>query len=303
MLSEWYRNGLAQAYIIFEESYSSENKRPFVEETKTREDFEKLIENRMAFEQFLDKYKEIPLRNIRLRREKENQTYYDIKYLFPRSSRQRVTEDKDVWKVIGFDEKGSTLCSICGHTGTRKNTVLIFPFERKVLNYFPAFNESQRIRLCRLCQKICFYGFGNIYYNNNYNKAKKKGRVTIFFPDSGDYERTTRLTKLLHQIRLTDIKNNPFSNIRPEGIVAYYPFEFLYSILYTFYRWSGQKDRIILNLLSEIKIELISYLSGKLNIFDTYDSISRLDELFRTFHHFEKNIRELNKERNLLKKS
>ena len=100
MLSEWYRNGLAQAYIIFEESYSSENKRPFVEETKTREDFEKLIENRMAFEQFLDKYKEIPLRNIRLRREKENQTYYDIKYLFPRSSRQRVTEDKDVWKFF-----------------------------------------------------------------------------------------------------------------------------------------------------------------------------------------------------------
>jgi hypothetical protein len=298
MLLDWYNNGLAEAYIIFEKKYSApKGTKNFDRGIGIKKEFEKLQTNGNEFEKFLDKYEEEPFGNVRIKIEKgQRKPYYDLKNLFPRSSKQRIKPDKDFWKVINFTvDLENEKCSICGSEGVKKNTVLLYPFERKIVNYFPSFKEKDRLKLCMLHQKICFYSFGNIFYNMSGEKPDY--RVSIFYPSSEDFEKIATLAKRLQQIRISNIENNFFQNIRPEGISTYYPYEFLYPSMFSFYCWSlgrEKEKREIVNVLSDVKVELVSYLTGKLDIFDTCASITRLDDLFRIFDKFDRNLKVVN---------
>jgi len=298
MLLDWYNNGLAEAYIVFERHYTPKGGKKFTDNANLKKDFEKLLKDRNKFESFLDKYKEEPFGNVRIKIEKgKRKPYYDLKNLFPRSSKQRITPDKDFWEVINFavDFKNE-ICSICGSEGVKKNTVLLYPFERKIVNYFPSFKEKDRLKLCTFHQKVCFFSFGNIFYSMSGKKPDY--RVSIFFPSSEDFEKIAAIAKRLQQIRISTIEKNFFQNIKPEGIVTYYPYEFLYPSLFSLYCWSLGKEkerRDIVNVTSDVKVELVSYLTGKLDIFDTCASITRLDELFRIFDKFNKNLEIVNK--------
>lgn len=295
MLLDWYNNGLAEAYIIFERNYSApKGTRKFSTRISIKKEFEKLQNDKTEFEKFLDKYKEEPFGNVRIKIEKnKRKPYYDFKALFPRSSKQRITPQKDFWKVIDFkDNLKNDKCSICNIKGVKKNTVLLYPFERKIVNYFPSFKEKDRLKLCTLHQKVFFYSFGNIFYN------KSDDRVSIFFPSSEDLEKIASISKYIQQIRISGIEKNYFRNIKPEGFVTYYPYEFLYPSLFSLYCWSLGKEKEsqdIVNVLKDVKVELVSYLTGKLDIFDTCASITRLDELFRIFDKFNKNLEIVNK--------
>lgn len=296
MLSEWYNNGLAEVYILFRETKEDPI---YLEPDEIKKEFEKLTKDREKFEQFLDENKDVPLSNIKIQTERNGKTFDDIKRLFSlSSSTRRIITNKGIWEGIGFRIANKTkTCSICGSPGTKLNTALLFPFDRKLLNYYCGLDEgANRLRLCSLCQKICFYSFGNIFY------SKSNDRVTIFFPNSDDYEKIARLSTRLKQIRIQNIdKAWPFCNIRPEGIRVYYPSEFLLSILFTLYRWSKEKnDKEILNILEDVNIELISYNAGRgLSIYDSYDTITKLDDIFRVFAQFEEKINSLNKSRKL----
>jgi len=222
------------------------------------------------------------LANIKVRKEQDGEFFYDIKELFPRSSKHRIGKDKkNIWEVIKFGiEKKKASCFICDRQGTKENTVLFYPFERKVLNYFPWFNKSQRLNLCPLHQRVLFYSFGNIYY------ARSDDRVIIFFPSGVDYERIAEFSTFLKELafeRISAPEENHFANIRPERVSAYFPFEFLLPLLLEVFDLMERKQKDPVEILSEIRIELVSYLKGGLNIFDHYESISRIDELFRAF--------------------
>jgi hypothetical protein len=281
-------------HIVFEKNYSAKGSKKFIGRINFKKEFEKLQSDRNEFEKFLDKYKEEPFSNVRIRIEKnKRKPYYDFKNLFPRSSKQRITLQKDFWKVIDFkSDLKNEGCSICGSNGVKKNTVLLYPFERKILNYFPSFKEKDRLKLCTVHQKVCFYSFGNIFYN------KSDDRVSIFFPSSEDFEKISNLSKFLNEIKISKIESekNFYRNIELKH--TYYPYEFLYPSLFTLYCWSlgREKDKQeIVNVLTDVKVELVSYLTGKLDIFDTCASITRLDELFRIFDKFNKNLEKVNK--------
>ncbi len=122
--------------------------------------------------------------------------------------------------------------------------------------------------------------------------------MSIFFPSSEDFEKVANLSKWLQEIRISYIEQDFFRNIKPTGVVTYYPYEFLYPSLFALYHWSlgrNKEKRKIMNVLTDVKIELISYHTGRLNIFDTYETITRIDDLFRIFGQFEKNIEMINK--------
>ena len=291
MLLDWYNNGLAEAYILFEKNYSApKGTKKFSRSISIKKEFEKLQSDRNEFEKFLDKYKEKPLENIKI---KKKNGKYDIKGLFPATKKQKK-DSKDIWDKIGYgtiDIKNEK-CSLCNNTGVKLNTQRFFPFERKIVNYFPSFREKERLKLCTLHQKIYFYSFGNIFYN------KSNDRMSIFYPSTEDFEKIANLSKRIQQIRISNIEKDYFRNIKPEGIITYYPYEFLYPSLFSLYCWSlGKKrgKRDLINILTDIKIELISYLTGGLNIFDTSASISRIDDLFRIFEKFDTNLVGVNK--------
>jgi len=297
MLSEWYNNGLAEAYILFRQTQPES-----LEVEEVKDEFEKLIKNGEKFEQFLDENKDVPLNNIKIQTERDGKTFDNVKWLFSlSSSTRRIIAKRGIWEGIGFRVVNKTKnCSICGSSGTKLNTALLFPFDRKVLNYYCGLDEgANRLRLCSLCQRICFYSFGNIFY------SKSNDRVTIFFPNSDNYEKIAKLSTRLKQIRIQSIEKVwPFCNIRPEGIAAYYPSEFLLSILFALYRWSNEKeDKEILNVLEEVNIELVSYAAGRgLAIYDSYETLTKLDDIFRIFTQFEEKIILLKKSQELKEK-
>ena len=65
MLSEWYNNGLAEAYILFRQTQPES-----LEVEEVKDEFEKLIKDREKFEQFLDENKDVPLSNIKIQTER-----------------------------------------------------------------------------------------------------------------------------------------------------------------------------------------------------------------------------------------
>lgn len=290
MLLDWYNNGLAEAYIIFEKYYTVRKGSKKFAGVNLKKEFQKILSNKCELEKFLDKYKQEPLNNIKI---KKKDGSYDIKGLFPATKKQKK-DSKNIWDKIGYgtiDIKNEK-CSLCNNVGVKLNTQRFFPFERKIVNYFPSFKEKDRLKLCTFHQKVYFYSFGNILYN------KSDDRMTIFFPSSEDFEKIANLSKWLQQIRVSNIEIDFFRNIRPEGIVTYYPYEFLYPSLFALYNWSlgrEKEKRNILNVLTDMKVELVSYLTGGLNIFDTYASITRIDDLFRIFDNFENNLKVINK--------
>lgn len=277
---------MAEAFRIFAEKYVSKGR--FRQSGKIKSDFEKLKENQKEFIKFLDKYREIPFQNIKIKR--TDKKGYDIKNLFPRSSKQRLTGKKDIWKIIDFGIKNKkNKCSICNSIGTKKNTVLIFPFERKILNYFTEFQEDTRINLCPVCQRVCFFSFGNIYYN------RSGDRVSLLFLTGIDYEKIVNLSEKMKQLRITAMENNPFANLRLEHTVTAYPFEYLLGVLFEFYkRYSVQSDSVF-DLFQEVDVVLTSYLVETLKIFDICETLSRLDRVFQIFRTFDVSINRLNK--------
>jgi len=296
MLSEWYNNGLAEAYILFRQTQPE-----FLEAKEVKDEFGKLIKDREKFEQFLDENKDTPLNNIKFKQ--EDGTQY-IKRIIRLSGKTKpFSEDGAIiWDKIFKTGSKAKRCSICGSERAKLNTALLFPFDRKLLNYYCGLDEgANRLRLCSLCQRICFYSFGNIFY------SKSNDRVTIFFPNSDNYEKIAKLGVRLKEIEISQIKDNPYSNIRPslsKGDFTYYPSEFLFPILFALYRWSKEKgDKEILNVVEEVNIELVSYVAGRgLAIYDSYETLTKLDDIFRIFTQFEEKIISLNKPREIKEK-
>jgi len=291
MLYEWYRNGIAQAYIIFRENYIK-SQQPFINKETPQIEFEKLLKNQIEFEKFLDKNKEKPWENIKYKPEKKDYYTYKPWLNTLTSSKQKISANKNIWQIVNFGIKNPrTMCIICSRKGTKENIILTFPFERQIKNFFPSLQVKGRLQLCPLCQKICFYSFGNIFYNQS------DDRITIFFPVSDDYVKVAELSILLQELRIPKIdRRNQFSNIYPKGLATYYPFEYLYPTLFMLYHRYRDKEKEIFSLIQEINIQLISFILGNLAIFDFSEFLTRLDRLFKIFVVFDKKVGYLNKE-------
>jgi len=122
--------------------------------------------------------------------------------------------------------------------------------------------------------------------------------VTIFFPVSDDYTKITRISNFLEDLKIGEIENNPYCNIRIEKTFTYYPFEYLYTILCKLYTTYTDDYEKILSLFQEVNIQLISFLAGKgLSIFDFSEYVTRLDKMFQMFASLNSSIAKINKKR------
>lgn len=292
MLTEWYRSGLAKAYSVFVKNVFQKSVDSF-SVGNPRNEFENFRKKDDEFEKFLDEFKDEPWKNIRYTPKKKN--YYNCKLWLNNltSSKSKISEKKDIWDVINFGISDQKQCTICGKKGTKNNIVLTYPFERQVKNYFSNFNVNNRIHLCPICQRVCFYAFGNVFYNQS------DDRVSLFFLSSDDYTKIEKISEKFHELRIPEVENNPYSNIRPRmGVNTYYPFEYLYSILFELYNTYPKERNEISSLLEEVKVELVSYKEGKgLSLFDLATSVTRLDKLMKIFTNFSEKIENMNKKR------
>lgn len=282
---------MAEAYSVFLESFYHKGETDPFSTRNPEEIFENLLENRKDLEKFLDAHKEEPWKNIRYK--PQNKNYYNYKSWLNSlaSSKSKISDKKTIWDVINFGIKSSNrVCTICGEKGVKNNIVPIFPFERQIKNFFPYFDVNKRIQLCPLCQKICFYSFGNIYYNQS------DDRVTIFFPVSDDYSKIYGISQKLKSLKIPEMENNFFSNVRIENLYTYYPFEYLYVVLFKLYVSHPDRYDEIYSFFQELNIHLISFISGRgLSIFDFSESVTRLDKILEMFSSLDNNINEINK--------